>query len=177
MLSLLPLVPTFGAEKVNPFAAKREAAWQFEAIEEKLYLLEIAYGEHEANPEQTLPVSKNEPDTGFLSSSTRLSLATSSNEAGEFKEIGKHTVKYLISDQGDGSFKLKIYIETLEKSGNRIANTAITIRDSDWYVISGSTSEEEDGPTQAFTTAIRITPKAAIQSALSIPFAPPSLTP
>lgn len=161
MLFLVSLVPTLGAEKNDPFASKGETAWQFEAIKEKPYVLEIAYGEHDAKQERALPVFEKESDPSFLSFPTRLSLATSANEAGEFKEFGKHSVKYQISDHNDGNFDLKICIEIYGDRGNRTINTEITISDADWYIISGSTRKENDGPTQAFTTAIRITPTAA----------------
>ncbi len=165
MLSLLSLVSAFGSETHDPFAAKGGAEWQLEAIEEKPYLLEIAYGEYEASQGQAaLPLLEKWPDPDFLSSSTRLSLATSSNEKGEFKEIGRHSVKYQLSENDDGSLKLKIYIDILEKPGNRTTNTEITIADSDWYFISGSTRKENDGPTRVFKTAIRVTPQAILSS-------------
>jgi|GEM_PF-6959993 len=61
-------------------------------------------------------------------------------------------------------FNLKIYVETLEKPGTRITNAEITISDSEWYFIGGSTCKENDGPARVFTTAVRVIPKAATKA-------------
>jgi len=156
---LLVSFTAFGSNKEDPFSSKKESQWRFEALKGKPYLLEIAYGEYEGRHPDEMSKLKIEVTPDFLVSSNRLSIATSPNEGGEIIERGKHTVRYLVSKNSDGTFDLKAYIKTLE-GGLRETNTDITLTESEWIVLGGLTRQAEDGSSVVYSTAIRISPKA-----------------
>ncbi len=159
LLSLLFIAAAFGSEQQDPFKPQNNAEWHLESIKEKPYLLEVAYGEHEGrHPDMSSKLEK-EVDPEFLEASTRLSIATSSNETGEFKESARHMVKYQISRNADGSFDLKIYIKTIE-GGVREFNTDITLKESKWIVFSGLIQKSNREGQSLYTTAIRVAQRA-----------------
>jgi len=160
---LLPLLLVFttasGSSKKDPFSSKEEPQWRLEALKEKPYLLEIAYGEYEGRHPDEQSKMKIEVSPDFLASSSRLSIATSPNEGGEIIVKGKHTVRYLVSKNSDGTFDLKAYIKTLE-GGLRVINTDITLNESEWVVLGGLTRQANDGRSLVYSTAIRISNRA-----------------
>ena len=162
-LILLPLLlvstPAFGSHEEDPFSLKGEPQWHLEALKEKPYLLEIAYGEYEGRHPDEQSKLKREVSPNFLASSSRFSIATSSNEGGEIIVIGKHTVRYLVSKNSDETFDLRASIKTLE-GGLREINTDITLKESEWIILGGLTREAKDGASLVYSTAIRISTRA-----------------
>jgi len=158
LLYLFFVAPAFAAGQQDPFKTQERAEWHLKSIEEKPFQLEVAYGEIERSSSDEPHELKIEDDPDFLDSSTILSIAVSSNESGEVKENERHTAKYRVSENQDGSFDLKIYLETLE-GGLRETNTDITLNLSEWIVVGGLTRTADDETQLSYITAIRITPR------------------
>ncbi|MGJ8651202.1 MAG: hypothetical protein ACSHX4_12660 [Opitutaceae bacterium] len=162
LLSLFLMTPVFGADHQDPFKSQDKAEWHLESIEEKPYLLEVAYGKKDRSQSEdyemfTTEIIEENPD--IIDSLSRLSIAVSPNEGGEVKAKGKHTVKYLVSEDNDGSFRLAIHFRALEGGLKEIqAETTLTL--SNWFAIRGSTKPTDDGTPQSYVIAIRIAPRA-----------------
>jgi hypothetical protein len=159
LLSLLFITSAFGSEQQATAKPQDTPEVQTESIKEKPYILEVAYGDKKRSSSDESFETRMEVDPGILSSATILSIAVSPNESGEVIDKGRHTVKYLVSENLDGSFDLKIDLRTLE-GGLRSINAEITLRPSDWYVTSGFTRPADNGTLQTYVAAIRIEPRA-----------------
>jgi hypothetical protein len=158
LLSLLFIASAFGAERPTP----PKALDNLESIKKKPYLLEVAYGKKDRSQSEdyeTFTTEIIEVDPDILDSLSRLSIAVSPNEGGEVKAKNKHTVKYLVSENNDGSFRLDIYFRALE-GGLKEIQTETTLTLSNWYAIRGSTKPADDGTPQSYVIAIRIAPRA-----------------
>jgi hypothetical protein len=118
--------------------------WRLEAIEMKPDQLEIAYGEFEseASGSDFNILSVVVPE--MMGTASQLSIATSSSETGELTERKKHTVRYQISKNAAGSFDLKIYTKTFV-GGLWEVNTDVTLKESEWVLISCVTQQTTEG--------------------------------
>lgn len=156
--SILCLSPFIAFAITDPFAEQGPPEWQMESIEAKPYQLELAYGLHPSDSVEPNFAVKMTPDPEFFEQATKLSLSIAPEDTGEFQESGRHTVRYKVTENLDGSFDLNIYVQTLE-SGLREINSEVTLKLSDWVILGGLTQTNEDGTKQTYTTAIRIAPR------------------
>jgi hypothetical protein len=155
LIALVFMSVAFASDPKDPFE-KQVPDWWLVGILEKPYQLEIAYGESERETSDSdfdmLTVANSE----FLETATQLRIATSSSETGEFEEAKKHIVRYKITENDAGFFDLKIYIKTF-LGGLREVNTDVTLKESEWVVLSGLLRPTDDGKSLVYTISIRVT--------------------
>jgi len=123
---LILLVTAALAAPQDPFQSQGTADWEGLGLQEKPYQLEIAYGEWErTEPVEGVESLSQVVEPAFLAEATKLLIATSGDEASDFQEIGKHRVRYRISENEDGSFDIQIHIEIpREGRGEYAINTS-----------------------------------------------------
>jgi len=158
-LGVMLVVVAVWAVPQDPFESQGAADWEGFGLREKPYQLEIAYGEWERTAPTDSAESSSPVEPDFLAAATRLAIAISGDEAGDFQEIGKHRIRYRISGKEGGRFDLRIGIDidrVAEGEGLYGVNTSVTLEASEWVVVSSRSEKTPEGAQEFFTTAVRI---------------------
>ena len=146
----------------DPFQSSGAGDWEGHGMREKPYQLEIAYGEWERTAPTDSAESSSQVKPDFLAAATRLAIATSGDEAGDFQEVGKHRIRYRISVNEEGHFDLRIYIESVAEGwGQYTVNTSITLDVSEWVVVGSGTEKTGEDAQKIYTCAVRIVAREA----------------
>lgn len=159
LFSLFLVTTVFSGTPQDPFEPTERSEWYHEAIEEKPYQIEIVYGETEREiPLDGSPLSAGEIiDQEFMENATKVAVATSSSDVGEFEETGRLKIRFRLNERENRGFDLKLYYKLV---GRMNINTESYLENSNWHVLTRINRENVDGDRVTVITAVRIIPRA-----------------